>query len=281
MKSRPLQVFCGSLNTKKSAIALPDFNYFEISDDISIATYTFTTETQRLFLELPDNPFENSLIIENFNVKCPSFATNEENKMVNVVFVLKGINFLFGDDKYQTPEILTRRFGPESITQILLPELLTFHLSLLDVKTTHEQAKQAYLRRWAYQLAHAVTETLGDLFDSHLLSQFQKSDIHKIRLLAHSLKNNLHKTCPTLEEMATEADMSITKFKTIFREVFDASPHQYILNLKLNQALFLLKQHSLSISEIAYKVGFNHPSALTRLFQNKLGITPNQVVVKK
>lgn len=280
MKSRPLQVFCGSVNTAKSAIALPDFNYFEISDDISIATYTSTAERKRLHLKPPQNSFDNSLIVENFNVKCPLCTNYGENKMVNVVFILKGINFLLGNDESITQEMLSQRFGSESITQIVLPELLTSHLSLLEIKNTQEKAKQVYLRGWAYQLAHAITETLTYLFVSQSPRPFKQTDIQKIRILGYSLKSSLHKSSPSLEEMAITTNMSVTKFKTIFKQVFEVSPHQYILNLKLNQAQYLLKQQCLSISEIAYKVGFNHPSALTRLFQNKLGLAPNRVLMR-
>ncbi len=281
MNSRPFQVFCGSINTAKSSITLPNFNYFEISDDIAIATYAYyALEECKLVLKPPKSSFDNCLIIENINITCPLSSNIGEKKIVNFAFILKGINYLLEDNEFTIEEILERRFNSESITQIVLPELLASHLLLLEIKTTHEKAKQVYLRGWAYQLAHAITEALNYLFDSQPFNQFKKSDIQKIRLLGYSLKKNLHKTSPSLGEMATAADMSMTKFKTIFKQVFEVSPHQYILNLKLNQAQYLLKQHSLSISEVAYKVGFNHPSALTRLFQNKLGVTPNKVLSK-
>ena len=278
MTSRPCQVFCGSINTAKSSISLPDFKYFEISNDIAIATYTYTVEGHKLILKSPKSSLDNCLIIQNFNIKSPLSINKGENKTVNIAFILKEINFLLEDDEFRIEEMLERRFNSESITQIILPQLLASHLSLLEIKTTHEKAKQVYLRGWAYQLAYAITETLSRLFNSRSLKQFKESDIQKIRLLEYSLKNNIHKTSPTLREMATATDMSITKFKIIFKEVFEESPHQYILDLKLNRAQYLLKQHSLSISEVAYKVGFNHPSALTRLFQNKLGVTPNSIL---
>lgn len=274
MPNRPCQVFCGSINIAKSSIDLPDFKYFEISDDIAIATYTYVAEGHKLVLKSPKNSLDNCLIIQNFNTKSPLSPNKGENKTVNIAFILKGINFLLEDDEFTIEEMLERRFNSESITQIILPQLLTSHLLLLKIKTTHEKTKQVYLRGWAYQFVHAITETLSRLFNSRSLKQFRECDIQKIRSLEYSLKSNIHKTSPTLGEMATAMDMSITKFKIIFKEIFDESPHQYILDLKLNQAQFLLEQHSLSISEIAYKVGFNHPSALTRLFQNKLGVTP-------
>ena len=72
MNSRPFQVFCGSINTAKSSITLPNFNYFEISDDIAIATYAYyALEECKLVLKPPKSSFDNCLIIENINITCP------------------------------------------------------------------------------------------------------------------------------------------------------------------------------------------------------------------
>lgn len=169
MTSRPCQVFCGSINTAKSSITLPDFKYFEISNDIAIATYTI--EGHKLILKSPKNSLNNCLIIQNFNIKSPLSTNKGENKTVNIAFILKGISFLLEDDEFKIEEMLERRFNSESITQIILPQLLASHLSLLEIKTTHEKTKQVYLRGWAYQLAHAITETLSRLFNSHSLKQ--------------------------------------------------------------------------------------------------------------
>ncbi|MES2517959.1 MAG: helix-turn-helix transcriptional regulator [Bacteroidota bacterium] len=278
MNTRPLQVFCGSINTTESSNAFPNFNYFEISDDIAVATYSYTGEHNNLPLKYPDNPVDNSLIIQVFKTKCPFSANSEKNDFVNVAFVLKGISSLLEDGQLTSEDTLDMRFNSESITQIVLPELVASHLSLLEIKTTQEKIKQVHLRGWAYQLAYAITEAMSHLFTSNTINQFKQSDIQKIRQLGYSLKSNLHKSSPSLDDMAKMAEMSPTKFKTIFKEVLGMSPHQYILNLKLNHAQYLLKHQSLSVSEVAYKVGFNHPSALTRLFQSKLGVAPNMVL---
>ena len=281
MKSRPLQVFCGCVNTTESSNTLLDFNYHEISSNIAIATYVHTTGGHKLVLKHPENSFDNCLIIEKFNAYCPITFNDGEKKIVNVVFILKGINFLLKDDKFTIDQMIESRFNFESISQIVLPELLASHLSLLELKTTYGNTKQVCLEGWAYQLEHAITEAISQLYDdSHSLNSFKKSDIQKIRLMRYSLKSNLHKKSPTLRQMATCANMSITKFRIIFKEVLNVSPHQYILNLKLNHALFLLKKHTLSVSEIACKVGFIHPSKLARLFRNKLGVAKNKVLSK-
>lgn len=278
MNNRPLQVFCGNINTVESFATCPDFSCIEICDDISLVTYTYTgVNSDTILLKPVDDPTENNLIIQVFKTKNP-FVRNSSNKtFVNVAFILKNINSLLGSEDLSMEDTQKVIFNPESINQIILPELVNSHLSMLEIRAEQEQIKHIQIRGWAYQLAYAIAETVSSHSAPHALNKFKQSDIQKIRSLGYSLKSNLQKTSPSLEEMAKAVDMSPTKFKTLFKEVLGTSPHQYILNLKLNHAQYLLKHQSLSISEVAYKVGFNHPSALTRLFQTKLGICPNEI----
>jgi len=51
----------------------------------------------------------------------------------------------------------------------------------------------------------------------------------------------------------------------------------YIRKLKLKRALFLLETTNLTISEIAYKLGFKDPSYFTRIFVKEFSISPSQL----
>lgn len=114
-------------------------------------TYAYDLEATKLVLKPPKNSLHNCLIIEIFNITCPLSFNKGEKKTVNLAFILKGINFLLEEnDELTIEQMLERRFNSESITQILLPELLASHLLFLNIKTAHEKAEQLYLRMWAY-----------------------------------------------------------------------------------------------------------------------------------
>ncbi len=57
----------------------------------------------------------------------------------------------------------------------------------------------------------------------------------------------------------------------------DQSTTQYITNYRLQKALPLLRQKELTISEIAYQVGFNDPNYFTRCFVKAYGVPPSEV----
>lgn len=54
------------------------------------------------------------------------------------------------------------------------------------------------------------------------------------------------------------------------------SPGYYIKTMRLEKAKELLETSDVTVSEAAYKTGFNSPSNFTKVFSEKYGITPSQ-----
>jgi AraC-like DNA-binding protein len=62
----------------------------------------------------------------------------------------------------------------------------------------------------------------------------------------------------------------------IFMKHINVSPQQYLINYRLSISQKLLKDTSLSITEIAYSCGFKDASSFDKHFKKYSGITPNQ-----
>ncbi|MGP1387030.1 MAG: helix-turn-helix domain-containing protein [Thainema sp.] len=80
----------------------------------------------------------------------------------------------------------------------------------------------------------------------------------------------------TLVELAAIAQISPAYFARLFKQSAGITPHQYILHRRVAQAQLLLRHSSLSLAEIAVRVGFCDQSHLTRCFKRLVGITPTQ-----
>lgn len=76
------------------------------------------------------------------------------------------------------------------------------------------------------------------------------------------------------EAMAAKMGVGYRHFRRQFQEATGVAPHQYLLNLRLNQAKRLLR--SLPVSEVASRVGFNDPFYFSRLFKRKVGVPPTR-----
>lgn len=82
----------------------------------------------------------------------------------------------------------------------------------------------------------------------------------------------------TLDELAAIAQLSSYHFLRLFKHSMGITPHQYIVQCRLNQAKYLLQYSELSIAEIAARTGFCDQSHLTRYFKRRMGVTPKQLL---
>jgi AraC family transcriptional regulator len=79
----------------------------------------------------------------------------------------------------------------------------------------------------------------------------------------------------TLEELSAYSCLSVNHLLRTFKQAFNQSPHQFLTSIRLQKALFLLKNSRYSVNEIASMVGFDSPSSFIRLFRVKMKVTPN------
>jgi AraC family transcriptional regulator len=78
----------------------------------------------------------------------------------------------------------------------------------------------------------------------------------------------------SLSEIAGVAGVSVSHFKTLFRESVGIPAHQYVIRRRLERAKSLLAEGKLSISQIALDTGFAHQSHLAHHMRRVLGVSP-------
>jgi len=82
----------------------------------------------------------------------------------------------------------------------------------------------------------------------------------------------------SLNDLAEAVHLSPFHLARLFKEALGVSPHQYLIQVRVNSARSLLSAGSgeRSLAEVASAVGFADQSHLTRHFKRILGITPKQ-----
>ncbi|CAG9296944.1 AraC family transcriptional regulator [Celerinatantimonas diazotrophica] len=79
----------------------------------------------------------------------------------------------------------------------------------------------------------------------------------------------------TIEQISNEANLSQFHFIRLFKQSFGLTPHQYIINCRINLAKEQL-QKGQDITQCAQLAGFSDSSHLCRKFKQSYGITPSQ-----
>ena len=80
----------------------------------------------------------------------------------------------------------------------------------------------------------------------------------------------------SLESLAQESGYSRVHFVRMFRAATGRSPHNYLLNLRIERSRELLSNPGLSLTDIALDCGFSSHSHFTRVFRQFLGVTPSE-----
>ncbi len=95
----------------------------------------------------------------------------------------------------------------------------------------------------------------------------------KLQQVTEYINAHLHQNIKLIE-LAAIAQMSPYHFLRLFKQSMRVTPHQYILQHRLEKAKCLLQYSELSIAEVAVRVGFCDQSHLTRYFKRIFGVTP-------
>lgn len=79
-----------------------------------------------------------------------------------------------------------------------------------------------------------------------------------------------------LEQAAAQADISPFHFLRLFSGVLGVTPHQYLVRSRLRHAARLLADDGLSVTDVAYDVGFGDLSNFVRTFHRAAGVSPRR-----
>lgn len=78
----------------------------------------------------------------------------------------------------------------------------------------------------------------------------------------------------TIDQLAAEANMSASRFKTGFHIMFGKPVHQYILHQKLAFAKNKIEEDELTLAQIAKRCGYKHTTNFIAAFKKVYGYTP-------
>lgn len=80
----------------------------------------------------------------------------------------------------------------------------------------------------------------------------------------------------SLDTLAALVGMDVRRFTAAFRQAFGASPWQYVMRARLDEAARLLHDGDAPVTEIALATGFATPSHFATAFVRRFGVGPSR-----
>ncbi len=98
----------------------------------------------------------------------------------------------------------------------------------------------------------------------------------QLRKMVHFIQEHYAESL-TLESISKVGEMGKTNCCAVFKTYLHTTPVDYLLAYRMSRSRNLLLETDLSITEIAYAVGFHDCSYYTKYFRNYYGKTPREV----
>ncbi len=180
--------------------------------------------------------------------KFERFALNE----LGVVLTskqLKDIPQFVDEDLVQAGTILMDAMGYQTGSAVMFESLARVFLTKLILKYGLEREEDiAFSQSFTAQHYKKVLDYVADHFEETI----------------------------ALEDLAAQASLSTFHFARLFKETIGKSPHNFVMEYRVEQARKMLQQPDIPLIDIAIECGFSDQPHFSRLFKRFEGMTPKQ-----
>lgn len=145
---------------------------------------------------------------------------------------------------------------------------------------------EALIAEWRKLVYNLYSGGVPDLLDWVCFKLVGELALSKKKVLPNSVKSKIHNISLyfqlhydeniDMDIIAEKNGMSRASFFRLWRQFFNISPAQYVIQCRLHNAAARLLQTNLSISTIMKEVNFTSPTAFYRKFYQMYNMTPDE-----
>src|SRR5437016_1615436 len=100
------------------------------------------------------------------------------------------------------------------------------------------------------------------------------SDVHERLCRARRFIDECYDLPLDLNQISRQACLSPFHFLRLFRDAFETTPHQYLIQRRIEKAKELLRLKEMSVTEVCFEVGFESLGSFSALFRRCVGTAP-------
>ncbi len=278
-----------TLDKSISGLYINDFIPIEIENNNSISNAEYTI-----------------ILIED-NVDLREFLKNKLNVNYEIITAENGEDGLNLIYEYIPDLVITDIIMPKlngfALTEIIKNDVKTSHIPVIQLTAKNANEDQiegmktkadAYITKpfnfeYLEETINAILKnrfTLKNHFTSELTSESKsnmpnKLDRKFINDFTSIVEKNLSNENVSVDDICREIGVSRVQLYRKVRALLGYNINEYILSVRLQRAKYLLLNENITISEVAYKVGFSSQAYFSTVFKSKFNITPKEFKEKK
>jgi AraC-like DNA-binding protein len=197
---------------------------------------------------------------------------NEVSKVIIIIFTVNALKELLQDKDDQ----LISLFSGETVKgYAAMNPLMIDEVSMLFDLAISEGAQELFFWGSALKLIASLTHQVY-LEGEKLKQETGILEAARMIQVRNLLVSDLSGNCPAISAMAEKAHMSLTKFKSLFKQMFHLSYYQYYQHYRLIAAKESLV-FGKSPTETAYEYGFSNLGHFSSAFKKKFKVSPTEL----
>lgn len=102
-------------------------------------------------------------------------------------------------------------------------------------------------------------------------------DLYKLMEVESILVKDFSKAPPTIVDLATYTEMSVSKLKSSFKKVYGTGIYEYFQKNRMRKAQNMLLTHRYTVKEVGLQLGYTNLSNFSLAFKKEFGILPSQL----
>lgn len=108
--------------------------------------------------------------------------------------------------------------------------------------------------------------------------EFESSDEQFMKRVMEIVNRNISNSEFNITQMVDEVGMSRTQLHRKLKELTGFSAARFMQNIRMQQAMKLLKEKRVNVSQIAYSVGFSSQTHFSTTFKQYYGVSPTEYI---
>lgn len=204
----------------------------------------------------------------------PAFTTLSINWSDPVEIIIMQPDQQFFQDSFFQNSLFKENNGPKNVTSFSCKDCMPLSHLIWDEICQRGGQDEAYLNALGLVLMRTIARVLlNERASTDSKIGLSKAARHQIEAY---LNQNFHKPL-SVPDMAALLGISAGHFSTCFRKSFGQTPHQYLMELRLDEAERCLRKTSMPINEIARHLNFSSQSHLTTALRKHRQTTPGEL----
>ncbi|MCC8023658.1 MAG: AraC family transcriptional regulator [Clostridiales bacterium] len=175
---------------------------------------------------------------------------------------------------WELDDILERRMLVQPLFHQTQQTVCETAWRLFDIMQEQAPGYELAIRGQLYQmLSEIIRRRLYIVSDAHARSQQDR--LHRLKKTLRLIESDYMEPL-SLEDLSQAAGMSPKYFCRFFRQMTRRTPIDYLNYYRVERACDMFRTRDISVTEAAYRCGFNDAGYFSRTFKKYKGTTPKQ-----